>query len=349
MKSLDRFKLKMNLAGGSMRNEHVISGIKLLEETFDEDASFANGIYLWEVGKKSYEGDKPIKIRIYKQTFSNANGVTMSFQVLNDTPVQIGDVLYDSRTDEYLLCTEVFNIGDVHFQGKLTLCNLILRWQNLDGDILDYPCHDMNATQYNSGEQSNKQFTIGSSQHLLILPYDENTVMLNTPQRFFLDRNIVRPTSFIVTQNDTTSYRYGKKGLVRVSVLECATNSSTDRIDLGICDYFEKDPGSNADNDVAGTSKSVISYNTLIIKSGGDSQRFKAEFFDESGNKLEGIKPLWNIICGFVNSLDIEYDGNDILIGIDDDRFVDEEFKLVLSDEHGGYQSSIVIRVESLI
>ena len=81
---------------------------------------------------------------------------------------------------------------------------------------MEYPCTDINATQYNSGEQSNKQFTVGSSQHMLTLPCDENTVGLSSPQRFFLDKNKESPTSFIITQNDSTSYNYGKKGLVKL-------------------------------------------------------------------------------------------------------------------------------------
>ena len=105
-----------------------------------------------------------------------------------------------------------------------------------DGTILEYPCYDMNSTQYNSGEQPNKNFVIGSSQHMITLPCDENTVELSTPQRFYLDKATVNPTTFIVTQNDTTSHNYGKKGLVKVTVYEHPNNPSVDRPDLGICD-----------------------------------------------------------------------------------------------------------------
>ena len=102
-------------------------------------------------------------------------------------------------------------------------------------------CYDNNTTQYNSGESANKQFTIGSSQHSLTLPCDENTVILNNPQRFFLDKNMENPTSFVVTQNDNTSHNFGGKGLVKLTVMECAKNNETDRYDLGICDYiYEK-------------------------------------------------------------------------------------------------------------
>ena len=349
MKCLDKFNKKMVLSGGTLRNENIKNSKELLKETFANDASLTLGIYLWELGLQYYDDKEPIMIRLYKRSFSNANGVTIKFQTLIDTPIIVGDVLYDSISDEYLICTESFNIDGIHFQGKLTLCNWILKWQNKNGDILEYPCHDINSTQYNSGEQANKQFTIGSSQHMITLPCDENTVNLSSPQRFFLDKNTVNPTSFIVTQNDTTSYNYGKKGLVKVTLYECAMNSMTDRIDLGICDYIDKDSIKTDNANDVFVSKSVISYNTKIIKSGGDSQTFIGTFFDNNGNEVAEIVPKWEIICDFKNALEVKQSGNQISIGIDNDNYVDEEFKLILSDTNGNYSSSLIITIESLL
>ena len=349
MKCLDKFNKKMILSGGTLRNENIKNSKELLKETFANDASLTLGIYLWELGLQSYDDKESIMIRLYKRSFSNANGVTIKFQTLIDTPIIVGDVLYDSISDEYLICTESFNIDGIHFQGKLTLCNWILKWQNKNGDILEYPCHDINSTQYNSGEQANKQFTIGSSQHMITLPCDENTVNLSSPQRFFLDKNTVNPTSFIVTQNDTTSYNYGKKGLVKVTLYECAMNSMTDRIDLGICDYIDKDSIKTDNANDVFVSKSVISYNTKIIKSGGDSQTFIGTFFDNNGNEVAEIVPKWEIICDFKNALEVKPSGNQISIGIDNDNYVDEEFKLILSDTNGNYSSSLIITIESLL
>lgn len=349
MRCLDRFNRKMDLSGGSLRNENVKNSKELLKETFADDASFTPGVYFWEHGLKSYEGRDTLGIRFYKKSFSNANGVSVKFQTLIDSPVIVGDVIYDSVADEYLICTESFNIDDIHWQGKLTLCNWILKWQNKNGDILEYPCNDINSTQYNSGEQANSQFTIGSSQHMLTLPYDENTVVIKTPQRFFLDKDVENPTSFIVTQNDNTSFNYGKKGLVKVTVLECELNNDTDRIDLGICDYIDKNEikTDNADNRFI--SKSVISFDTNTIKSGGSSQTFIGQFFDENGDEVESVIANWNVICDFVDALNVEENGNRISIGIDNDDFVDEEFKLILSDANGNYQSSIIIKIGSLL
>ena len=349
MKCLDKFNKKMRLSGGSLRDENIKNSQELLQETFADDASLALGVYMWEHGLKSYDDKESIQIRLYKRSFSNANGATVKFQTLIETPIIVGDIIYDSVANEYLICTESFNIDGVHWQGKFTLCNWILKWQNKHGDILEYPCHDINSTQYNSGEQSNRQFTIGSSQHMITLPCDENTICLGSPQRFFLDKNMENPTSFIVTQNDNTSYNYGKKGIVKITLLECANNSATDRIDLGICDYIDKEMVKTDNSEDVFVSKSVISYDTKIIKSGGDSQRFVGKFFDDDGIEVVDILPKWEIVCDFKDELIIDKSGNQIVIGIDDDSYVDEEFKLILSDANGDYSSALIIRIESLL
>lgn len=353
MQCLDKFNKRMSLNGGTLRNEYIFNTRKLLNETFADDPSFTFGVYFWKLGLKEYIHERPIDIRLYGRSFSAANGVTVKFQTLYDTPIIVGDVIYDTEKDEYLICTESFDIDGINYKGKFTLCNWILKWQKKDGTILEYPCYDMNSTQYNSGEQSNKNFTIGSSQHMLTLPCDENTVELSTPQRFYLDKAKDNPTTFIVTQNDNTSYNYGKKGLVKVTVYEYQNNTGTDRPDLGICDYIDVNfNNTNADICCCRVSKAVIEYNTAIIKSGGDSQIFIGKFYDEKNNEITDIAPHWTIVCDFYDKLIIKEFDKSLSIGIDDDTYIDEEFKLVLSDENKESNVSpfsLLIKIESLL
>lgn len=366
MQCLKRFNKRMSLSGGSLREEGIFNTRELLKETFADDPSFTSGVYLWRLGLKEYRNESPIGIRLYSRSYSAANGVTVKFQTPYDTPVVVGDVVYSANEDAYLICTESFDIDGIHYKGKFTLCNWVLKWQKKDGTILEYPCYDMNATQYNSGEQSNRNFIIGSSQHMITLPSDENTIELSTPQRFYLDKATNNPTTFIVTQNDTTSHNYGKKGLVKLTVYEHPNNPETDRPDLGICDYIDVNATGNltASNDVPEvnmlknidsyrrTSRTAIQYNTAVIKSGGDSQKFIGKFYDEAGNEVNGVVPHWTIACDFANALQINEVDNCLYIGIDDDSYVDEEFKLICSDgndEGGVLHDTLIIRIESLL
>jgi hypothetical protein len=360
MKCLDRFNKKMSYSGGSLRDEYILNTRELLKETFSDDPSFVSDVYFWKLGLKEYRHETPIDIRLYGRAYSAANGVTVKFQTPYKNPVVVGDVVYNTNEDEYLICTEACNVDNIHYKGKFTLCNWMLKWQKKDGTILEYPCYDMNATQYNSGEQSNMHFTISSSQHMLILPCDENTVEISTPQRFYLDKAINNPTSFIVTQNDTTSYNYGKKGIVRVTVYEHPNNMDADRPDLGICDYIDVSNQNASINSLVSvanvnenkTLKAVIDYDTTVIKSGGDAQKFIGKFYDSMGNEVANISPHWNVICSFSDKLQAEEFDNGLSIGIDDDTYIDEEFKLVLSAENKNVNvspSSLLIKVKSLL
>ena len=357
MQCLNRFNKRMSYSGGSLRNEYIFNTRELLNETFADDPSFSPNIYFWKLGLKEYKNELPIGIRLYNRTYSAANGVTVKFQTLYNTPVTVGDVIYDSKEDQYLICTEAFNVDDINYKGKFTLCNWILKWQKKDGTILEYPCYDMNSTQYNSGEQPNRNFIIGSSQHMITLPCDENTVELSTPQRFYLDKATINPTTFIVTQNDTTSHNYGKKGLVKITVYEYPNNPETDRPDLGICDYIDMSAGStNAGTtikkDCCKASKAVIEYNTSIIKSGGDSQVFIGKFYDDKGNEVVNEVPHWTIVCDFSDKLQVKEFDNCLSIGIDDDSYIDEEFKLICSngnDESNILSSTLIIKIDSLL
>lgn len=357
MQCLNRFNKRMSLSGGSLREEGIFNTRELLKETFADDPSFTSNIYFWRLGLKEYRHELPVSIRLYGRSFSAANGVTVKFQTLHENPVVVGDIIYDMSEDEYLICTEAFNIDNIHYKGKFTLCNWMLKWQKKDGTILEYPCYDMNSTQYNSGEQSNRNFVIGSSQHMLTLPCDENTVELSTPQRFYLDKATTNPTSFIVTQNDTTSYNYGKKGLVKVTVYEHPNNSATDRPDLGICDYIDtsagsKDAGATVKETCCRASKAVIEYDTTVIKSGGDSKMFVGKFYDDIGNEVTDIVPHWTIVCDFSDKLIVKEFDNGLSIGIDDDNFIDEEFKIVCSDgnkESNILPSTLIVKIESLL
>lgn len=357
MQCLNRFNKKMSLSGGSLREEYISNTRELLKETFPDDPSFNSGIYFWRLGLKEYTNESPIGIRLYGRSFSAANGVTVKFQSLHDMPIVVGDIVYDKKEDEYLICTESFNIDDIHYKGKFTLCNWMLKWQNKDGKILEYPCYDMNSTQYNSGEQFFKTFAVGSSQHILTLPSDENTLELCSPQRFYLDKSKNNTTTFIVTQNDTTSYNFGKKGLVKVTVFESPNNSDADRPDLGICDYIDMSAGSEN----AGTTikencckalKAVIEYDTSVIKSGGDSQVFVGKFYDDKGNEVTDMIPHWTVVCDFSDKLQIKEFDNCLSIGIDDDFYIDEEFKLICSDsnnESNILPATLIVKVGSLL
>ena len=179
-----------------------------------------------------------IDLNINRQTKSEVSGYQKEFTSLITAPMQHGDTFYNESEGLYWICTEVMCKSGLYYDGKLTRCNNILKWQDENKHIFEYPVFDINSTQYNSGEFGDKTMTLGSSQHLITAIADKNTIALNHGHRFFWDRNTIDPTVFRLTQNDTTAMNYDK-GLIKITVTEDQYNPKTDSIENWLCDYFK--------------------------------------------------------------------------------------------------------------
>ena len=231
IKNIDYYRSIHNATGCKTRKEMEVGAIhKRLKRDFDKTLDV-----------ETYENfltGETIDLNINRQTKSEVSGYQKEFTSLITAPVQHGDTFYNEDEGLYWICTEVMCKSGLYYDGKLTRCNNILKWQDENKHIFEYPVFDINSTQYNSGEFGDKTMTLGSSQHLLTVVADENTIALNHGHRFFWDRNTVDPTVFKLTQNDTTAMNYDK-GLVKITVTEDQYNPKTDSIENWLCDYFK--------------------------------------------------------------------------------------------------------------
>ena len=231
IKNIDYYRSIHNATGCKTRKEMEIGAIhKRLKRDFDKTLDV-----------ETYENfltGETIDLNINRQTKSEVSGYQKEFTSLITAPVQHGDTFYNEDEGLYWICTEVMCKSGLYYDGKLTRCNNILKWQDENKHIFEYPVFDINSTQYNSGEFGDKTMTLGSSQHLLTIVADENTIALNHGHRFFWDRNTVDPTVFKLTQNDTTAINYDR-GILKLTVTEDQYNPKTDSIENWLCDYFK--------------------------------------------------------------------------------------------------------------
>lgn len=227
----------INSKGGSIRQSKINDGRLLMKNQIDTDVSYNPDFYLWEFGvsKKDMQN---IPVKTFDEKYSPANGILLKFNTLADNSIQVGDVLYNARNDIYWLCTESYNRDGILNAGKLTRCNYQIKWQDNNAKIYEYPVFEINSTQYNSGESGDKTVTLGSSQHLITITADKNTILLDHNKRIFWDRNTVKPTVFKITQNDTTAMNYDK-GLLKITIAEDEYNPDRDSIENWLCDYYE--------------------------------------------------------------------------------------------------------------
>ena len=231
IKNIDYYRSIHNATGCKTRKEMEVGAIhKRLKRDFDKTLDV-----------ETYENfltGETIDLNINKQTKSEVSGYQKEFTSLITAPIQHGDTFYNEDEGLYWICTEVMCKSGLYYDGKLTRCNNILKWQDENKHIFEYPAFDINSTQYNSGEFGDKTMTLGSSQHLLTIVADENTIALNQGHRFFCDRNTVDPTVFKLSQNDTTAVNYDR-GIVKLTVTEDQYNPKTDSIENWLCDYFK--------------------------------------------------------------------------------------------------------------
>ena len=230
-------KMLIDNKGGNTRQSKINDGKLLMNNQLMTDPSYNPNMVFWQFGV-DVDDLESVPIKTFNEKYSAANGINLQFDALIDSPIVVGDLLYDKRRNLYWICIESFDRDEILCAGKLVRCNYIMKWQDENTNIFEYPVFEINSTQYNSGEFSDKTMTLGSSQHLITAIADKNTIALNHGHRFFWDRNTVDPTVFKLTQNDTTAMNYDK-GLVKITVTEDQYNPKTDSIENWLCDYFK--------------------------------------------------------------------------------------------------------------
>ena len=236
-----------------------------------------------------------------------------------------------------------FSFHGLYIRAHFRSCNLNLHYQNKDGAIKSIWCVDLNSTQYNSGETSTGgKVTLGSAQHMLYLPLNEDTLLFDDPQRFCIDRNITSPTMYKVTQNDNTSYAYGK-GLCVVTVTQTQWNKDTDKLvvlndgtSAWICDYRE--PLSHPDEtrdlfaSISGNRKLKFEFPCT----------YTVTFKDAKGNIVNNVPFYWNVESSFDISQEISDDR--ITLQVDDEKLAGESFSLqILQNGHVLDEIEIVV------
>lgn len=117
----------------------------------------------------------------------------------------------------------------VYEKGVLQFCNYTIRFI-VPGteNTVEYPVPTINSTQYNSGEEWRFQMVNVSSQRIMYLPNNEETIYIDNDFRLLMDINTRKPSAWKVTQVDAETYAFSKRGLVRWTVMEDRIRDSDD-------------------------------------------------------------------------------------------------------------------------
>lgn len=155
-----------------------------------------------------------------------------------------GDTFYDEEYKDYFIVKNLQRTK--HFYDlDLVACNYMLRWQNDNRIICEQPCVVISASQYNSGERSNKVMTLGTNQIMIRMQITDETLILKSDKRFFIDYNKSSPKVYRLTRIDTVTRAWNGRGYLEIVFTEDTFNADTDSIEHLICDYLPE-----ADKDI---------------------------------------------------------------------------------------------------
>ena len=252
--------------------------------------------------------------------------------ILEDDWIECGDYL--EYNNMVWLCLNSYSFHKLYCRATFMSCDWKIYWINENGDLVSQYVVDQNSTQYNSGETGNSTMTLGSAQHMLKMQCNENTILLDSPMRFAIDKNTKKPTCYKVTQNDNSAYNYGK-GLCCITVTETQFNNETDKLvtldngeNVWICNYIEPptpSSPSNPDETTVSISAAIQGKKELKCKR---KRTYAALLSDMDGNTInwDNASYHWNVVSDF--GVKQTVNGNQIELYVEDDSLIGESFIL---------------------
>ncbi len=253
--------------------------------------------------------------------------------ILNKDWMECGDYLeYDNMI---WLCLNSYSFHKLYCRATFMSCDWKIYWIDENGELKSQYVVDQNSTQYNSGETGNSTMTLGSAQHMLKMQCNENTILLDSPMRFAIDKNIKKPTCYKVTQNDNSAYNYGK-GLCCVTVTETPLNTETDKLvtldngeNVWICNYIEPTtpaPPFPSNPDETTDLTAMITGNTNLRNS--YRRTYTVTFTDKNKNTVDWqeVNYRWDVVADFAVKQTIS--NNKITVSVNDENLIGGSFLL---------------------
>lgn len=254
------------------------------------------------------------------------------------------------RGSTWMIISNINVVDDAYKTCQIQYCNYTLKWQSPTGTILSYPCID--ETTSSVGLDEGNVITTGNSIHKIKLPFDENTVLLDTDDRFFIDDLSVKiPKVFAISNPNRTEFKFGSKGLIQLTIKQNAYNAATDRIDLGVCDYVEPttEPEPSGDIIVGISCTSSTSFANKIKL--GVTYAFASTVKYADGTTVTNAIPRYSLdtTYGGLVVLDDKLDGTcTVKVNSSATSFVTKHIILTCQDTRSGYSSSITMIVAPL-
>lgn len=242
--------------------------------------------------------------------------------------------MYIFFENRYWLITGYPSSNKSYEKATVKLCQYKVKWQNSDGTIVERWVSTQSSSKYDDGLKDSNTMTLTSDSIMLLLPNDDESLTLDG-KRIFIDKKNPPNKVYLVSRADSVLYDYGEDhgGMFCFITEKTELNESTDRPDLGICDYIS--PATQPEEDDKTTILSSAITGTISGNKNlkvGFARTYTANLVDEDGNAVEWSDEFkWNIVGDI--EVDLTENGNQVELFVDDEDLVDEKFKLALCHE----------------
>lgn len=274
------------------------------------------------------------------------------------------------RDKFWLIIGNVDNDGTSE-KGVMTLCNYLLTWVNSSGEIVQRWANCVSASQYNNGETGMKYYFVRSDQLLVSIPDDDECLLLNTGQRFIIDKrckiyengfseDTVKDTSkplvvYEMTRADTVLYDYQDSGHSEFIAYqdEQRTGDGFYRID-GTGYWLAEEDAKKVFGEKEKATVITISSEEDVIYCDIEPIMISASFGKDScccggsdSPYIEG-EVQWEIVSEFSDKLYTEFSDGYAIIGTDDESLIGKAFKIFATV--GEYKSNeITVTIKSFL
>ena len=322
---INYFMKIQNAYGTKSRREKELVKInhemsKHFEDTFDTEEVLLNDI--------------PTQLMIIKDT--DGNTFKKKIKSVHGNKFNLGD--YVKWNNQMWLITLVDVDEKTWNRGYMYLCTVPLRWQNLEGKIIERWVYAEDFTKYSNGVTGNNTITVGDNQYGLTLPVDEETKRLKRDMRFPMDfddseqPDIYKLTNRKVKLSD--NQYFGRGGIMVVTMSFDAFNPNDDKKvtmengqEVWICNYNNSHtplPPTPSEPDETTDLRCVISGNTNLKN--GYYRKFITNFTDKNGNAVDWhvVNYQWNILSDFEVKHTIV--DNKITISVNDENLIGGSF-----------------------
>ena len=322
---INYFMKIQNAYGTKSRREKELVKInhemsKHFEDTFDTEEVLLNDI--------------PTQLMIIKDT--DGNTFKKKIKSVHGNKFNLGD--YVKWNNQMWLITLVDVDEKTWNRGYMYLCTVPLRWQNLEGKIIERWVYAEDFTKYSNGVTGNNTITVGDNQYGLTLPVDEETKRLKRDMRFPMDfddneqPDIYKLTNRKVKLSD--NQYFGRGGTMVVTMSFDAFNPNDDKKvtmkngqEVWICNYNNSHtplPPTPSEPNETTDLRCVISGNTNLKN--GYYRKFTVTFSDNDENTVDwqDVDYQWNVKSDFDVKQTIT--DNKITVSVNDENLIGGSF-----------------------